>query len=367
MRTRIAEVVLAPLFILGLLASPPTATAQKIVDLGVDTIRISKIPRGDDVEVRVSSARDTVARVIIRGSDRRDRDSDAAIVRTGENITVTEEQIVEGDVVAIGGSVTVSGEVRGDVVAIGGNVTLREGASISGDAVAIGGRIRRDAGSHLGGQDIGMNFIPSSFLRTPHENSDSSFFKFGALISFGLFLLLLGWLTSVLAEKRMQICGAFFVEHPWKSLLTGLAVVLLSPAAFVLLCVTIVGIPVALLMILLGPLAHAIGFLLVASVAGRRLLHRGAQGASWGWMRSLASGLGLFLGIILFGAIFRMLGNVFAAFGWVLTIFGWTVVFLASTVGLGSLILSRLGTEIRPQPIIPPPPPGPQFSTPAAL
>ena len=362
MRIRLVDLVLAPLVILGLSVSAPDANAQRIVDLGVDPIRISKVPSGDDVEVRVSSARDTVARVIIRGRDRGRGDGDAAIVRTGESITISREQIVDGDVVAIGGSVTVLGEVRGDVVALGGNVALREGASISGDAVAIGGRIKREEGSHLGGQDIGMNFIPSGFIHTPHDNSDSSLLRFGALLSFGLFLLLLGWLLSVLAEKRMQTCGAFFVLHPWKSLWTGLAIVLLSPAAFVLLCVTIVGIPVALLMLLLGPLAHAIGFLLVASVAGRRLLHRDAPGAGWGWMRSLASGLGLFLGIILFGAVFRMLGSVFGAFGWVLTIFGWTVVFLASTVGLGSLALSRLGTETRPQPLVPPPPPGPELT-----
>jgi hypothetical protein len=359
MRIRIAELVLAPLMILGLGAVPSPAAAQKIVDLGVDTIRISKVPHGDDVEVRVSTARDTMARVIIRGSDRRHGDDDAAIVRTGESITVEKDQIIDGDVVSIGGSVTVLGEVRGDAVSIGGNVTLREGASISGDAVAIGGRIKRESGSHLGGQEVGMNFIPVGFIHAPHEESAFSLLRFGALVVFGGFLFLLGWLMYVLAEKRMQVCVGFFLDHPWKSLLTGLAVVLLAPAAFVVLCVTIVGIPVALLMLFVGPLLHMIGFLLVAAAAGQRLLSRGSQGASWGWMRSLASGLGLFFGIILFGAIFRALGGVFSAFGWVLTLFGWTVVFLASTVGLGSLVLSRFGGEARSQTLVPPPPPAP--------
>ncbi len=48
-----------------------------------------------------------------------------------------------GDVVAIGGSIDVSGDVRGDVVAIGGSLRLDEDASVSGDAVTVGGRILR--------------------------------------------------------------------------------------------------------------------------------------------------------------------------------------------------------------------------------
>jgi hypothetical protein len=366
MRIRVAEPAATLLLILGLLVVPPPASAQRIVDLGVDTIKISKATRGDDVEVRVSTARDTVAKVIIRGRDGRDHDDEAAIVRTGESITVEKNQIVDGDVVSIGGSVTVYGEVRGDAVSIGGNITLREGASISGDAVAIGGRIKRESGSHLGGQEVGMNFIPMGFINAPHEESGVSLLGLGALVIFGVFLFLLGWLMYVLAEKRMRVCGAFFLEHPWKSLLTGLAVVVLAPLAFGILCLTIVGIPLALLMVFVGPLLHMIGFLLVAAAAGQRLLARGTQGAGWGWMRSLASGLGLFLGIILFGAIFRAIGNVLAAFGWVLTIFGWTVVFLASTVGLGSMVLSRFGGEARPPAIVPPPPPAPGIPAPVA-
>jgi hypothetical protein len=48
-----------------------------------------------------------------------------------------------GDVVAVGGSVTIEGTVKGDVVAVGGGVHLDENASISGDVVTVGGGLSR--------------------------------------------------------------------------------------------------------------------------------------------------------------------------------------------------------------------------------
>ena len=52
-------------------------------------------------------------------------------------------QGTSGDIVAIGGSVTVDGDGKGDVVAIGGAVHLNENASVAGDVVTIGGRLWR--------------------------------------------------------------------------------------------------------------------------------------------------------------------------------------------------------------------------------
>ena len=48
-----------------------------------------------------------------------------------------------GDVVAVGGSITIDGTVKGDAVAVGGDMHLEENASISGDVVTVGGGLSR--------------------------------------------------------------------------------------------------------------------------------------------------------------------------------------------------------------------------------
>lgn len=360
MRIPVAEVIAVALVAVCLAVAAP-AGAQKITDLGVDTLRIEGRTSGK-YEVHISTDGDTATRVVIEGREYSRKDDSASIIRTGEDITVAGDEEIDGDVVAIGGTVTVYGKVRGDVVAIGGDVWLKDGSVVRGSAVSIGGRVDREADATLLGQDVGMKFIPTRFLNPRLIQSGVSVVHFTALVVFSLFVFLFGWLLHALADTRMRGIGEFLVESPWKSLAAGLAIILLAPAAFVLLLVTVVGIPVALVLFVLLPLAHLIGLVLVASATGGRLWTRSASPATWSWTRSLAAGLVLFFGIILFGAILRSVGGFLTPFGWALTFFGWTVIFLAATVGLGSLVLSRFGGPRRPYgpgPTVPPPPPGP--------
>jgi hypothetical protein len=48
-----------------------------------------------------------------------------------------------GDVVAIGGSIAVNGNVKGSVVAVGGGALLGENSSVSEDVVTVGGHLSR--------------------------------------------------------------------------------------------------------------------------------------------------------------------------------------------------------------------------------
>ena len=70
-----------------------------------------------------------------------DESDDSGIVRFGEDVEVLSGEIVDGDVVSIGGSIRVAGRVEGEVVAIGGDLLIEDGAVIDGDVVCIGGRL----------------------------------------------------------------------------------------------------------------------------------------------------------------------------------------------------------------------------------
>ena len=104
-----------------------------------------------------------------------DCDGDA-IIQLGEDIHIGRGEKVGGDVVAIGGSVYVEGDVDGDVVSLGGSVTmdssarvdgdvvavagdliLQDGCQVDGDAVSVGGVIEDD-GAYVGGDTVVIDF-----------------------------------------------------------------------------------------------------------------------------------------------------------------------------------------------------------------
>lgn len=62
------------------------------------------------------------------------------VVRSGESVTVTEDQAVEEDFYAAAGAVTVSGSVAGDVVVAGGTITVN--APIGADLIAAAGTVQ---------------------------------------------------------------------------------------------------------------------------------------------------------------------------------------------------------------------------------
>ena len=65
-----------------------------------------------------------------------------------------------GDIVAIGGSIDVDGDVSGDAVAIFGSLRLNEDASVGGDAVTVGGRVLRHPNATVKGEISSRSGIP---------------------------------------------------------------------------------------------------------------------------------------------------------------------------------------------------------------
>jgi len=65
------------------------------------------------------------------------------VYRSGENITITADQVVEGDFYAISqvwGEVIVSGEIEGDVYSLAGNITVN--GSVAGDLALFGNTVQ---------------------------------------------------------------------------------------------------------------------------------------------------------------------------------------------------------------------------------
>jgi hypothetical protein len=69
------------------------------------------------------------------------------IVLIGSGYAVDGDETVEGDVVIIGGGLTVEGTIEGDAVVIGGSMYLSSTSTVEGDAAVIGGILEREEGS----------------------------------------------------------------------------------------------------------------------------------------------------------------------------------------------------------------------------
>ncbi len=66
----------------------------------------------------------------------------ATVVRTGETVSLTTDQVVEGSFYGVGSTVAVSGEVTEDVVIIGGSTTLN--GTVGSDVILVGGLVDID-------------------------------------------------------------------------------------------------------------------------------------------------------------------------------------------------------------------------------
>jgi uncharacterized RDD family membrane protein YckC len=168
---------------------------------------------------------------------------------------------VDHDVVAVMGDVAVNGRVGHDVVAVMGDVTLGPDARVEHDVVSVGGKVFRDPSAIVGGNVIQPILLGRFHPRLPLA-AWSAPLRSGRMLSFGPHF---GWLWALHAALlafygllalvfpgAVNRCGDLLAERPGLVLLTGLLGILALPVLFVLLLITVVGIPVALLALPLG-------------------------------------------------------------------------------------------------------------------
>lgn len=372
MRTAVAVVALALLLALGVVTASVAAdsTATEII-INEHGIRI------DDKQVAPGEA-DSVGRmpggtyrVSRDGRVRVVRTSDNDVVRFGDDVIVDEGEVVEGDAVAIFGSVLVNGVVEGDAVAIGGAVTVGPRGRVDGDGVAIGGGVSRETGGEVRGEtvsigkggDWGGEWVNGRYMR--HHRFPWGFFSRGGRlliwIVWSVVLVLLALLVLAVARRPVENVCARAKREAFKMGLIGLAAWLLVGPAIVLFLITIIGIPIGLVVIpLLFALALLLGYTGVGLAVGERI--GGSSGRSAYF--NLALGVIALQGVTIIAGIMRIPGSWLGIVGWIVAVVGWAVIFVAATVGLGAVIVTRFGTSA-PK-MTPPAPPGGVVATPAA-
>jgi hypothetical protein len=290
----------------------------------------------------------------------RDRDRDRGNgdrVRIGGGVTVDEGEVVDGNVVAVGGSAQVNGTVKGDVVAVGGGVTLGPHASVERNVTVVGGRLTRDAAAIVGGKasEIGLGSIDFgkwTWQRNPvgfwwGSMLGSAFAFVGTLARVGM-LCLCAALVVLLGRESMDRAGSVAATESLKAGAVGvLAQILFLPllaVTIIVLVMTIIGIPLLLvlpLVLLALAIVGLVGFSAVASRVGGLVAHRFGWTTTDPYTLTIVGVILLMLPIIL-SRLAALGGAVMFPMTMVFGIAGGVIEYLAWTIGFGAMAIARV-------------------------
>ena len=268
-----------------------------------------------------------------------------SIVKFGEDTIIEEDEIVDGDLVSFGGNVTVRGTVTGDVAVIGGDLYLKSTGTIKGDVTTLGGKLHQEPGAEIRGQRVGV--LPLHFrtkLPLLITHPFRSFVSFGIpLVLFIILSLSLAFLVVFFAPRNVERVRETIESAPLKSVLLGFGAAILFMPLFVLLCITIIGIPVALI---IQPIAYSVasimGFAGVSLFVGAKLDQRTGLTLPSPLAKILVGALAIELAFIL-AWIFTLGGGILAPLFWLFQTIGWIIISLAGLAGLGAVVWTRFG------------------------
>lgn len=280
------------------------------------------------------------------------------VFRMGKDIEVEEDEEIDGDVVALGGCIEIKGIVNGSAVAIGGDVDIFPTGVVEEDAVSIGGQVVKRGEGIVRGEKVSIGFFRTPPFKMPF--GPTRFPMFHPLVGFPLriirilLLIFLGIVVLAILPKNVDKIKNKVKQEFVKSGLVGLAAEILVLPIFILLIITIIGIPLALLVEpILIIAALILGYVGTCLFVGEKLQEHTSLKPDTRIMMLVIGILAVEL-VPLVARTIGIFGNVFSPFAWIIAIIGWMIGYVVITVGFGAAILTRLGTrpkDLKPVPV----------------
>ena len=302
------------------------------IEEGLEVIEISI--GGDSIIIGLSNDSIFVLSDFDTGSGPRDgRD----IVQVGNTIIVEEDEVVKGDVVSAFGDVIIKGTVEGGVLAFSGDIYVTSTGNIKESAVAISGKVKQDPGARVG----------SGTWKTPYPISvsriaDRTPFRvmgFIFIVVFLVWMVLSATCTSIFQANVAMIANHIktnFVVSYFK----GYLVYLLAFTAFIVLLITVLGIPLAVLGV---PIALLAGMILGSTALSNMLGEKILRADRFSFKTFLYGNVALGAVPCLFFLMQMITGSL------VLMIFSWIFIgfylFIILPFGLGGVLTTRFGTR----------------------
>jgi cytoskeletal protein CcmA (bactofilin family) len=273
---------------------------------------------------------------------------DGNLVVFGGSAIIEEGATVNGDTLLFGGNLVVDGEVSGDVAIAGGAVTLGAGAHIHGNLSTVGATLTQADGSKVDGQiyntatsttwvgtGSGTQPIPPAVALPLLQNLRVNWNPFSqALGAFGqaLGLALLAMLLMLFLAPNAQRVASAITAQPLTTGGLGLLTFVVAPLAIVILAVTIILIPAAILAVLALVVVGVFGWIAVGLEIGQRF----TKAIHQDWHPAFSAGLGTFVLSLLSSALTGLP---------VLNCIGWLVPTLLGLAAVGAVIMTRFGTQ----------------------
>ncbi len=259
----------------------------------------------------------------------------------GGTVTLEKGSTVNGNVSLVAGTLTVYGKVTGNILATGGYIKLGDTAVISGNVSVAGAYLDRDSASIVDGEidtelsspfDItlpGGVHIPDVSLTVSPVWSAMWFLARVFMIA-ALAVLLMMFLENPTVRIAKTV-----IAQPLISGGLGLLTLIVAPFVLFILTITILLIPVALLLFVALFLMGIFGWIAVGYEVGVRFAHMLGRE----WAPPLAAGVGTF--ILTFVTLGLCSVDLIQCVGWVFPV-------LVVSLGLGAVLLTRLGTQEYP-------------------
>ena len=265
------------------------------------------------------------------------------VVVFGGNALLEKGSTATGDVVIFGGDLTIAGEVSGDVTNFGGNTQVLQGAFIGGDINSLGGSTQISPEATVKGSRIsGIGGLP---LGLPTKIYTPTFWvDFGAgagilsAVFSSLMLALLAVLITLFLPTPTDRVAQTIDTQPVISGAVGLLTLVVTPALFVTLAITIILIPLGLIGLLIFAIAILFGWVALGLEIGKRV-----AGLFHGhWATPVSAGVGTLILSLVSGV-----GLVLAAESfWTLCCVGFPLLTLVLIIGLGGVVASKFGAAV---------------------
>ena len=183
---------------------------------------------------------------------------------------------IEGKIVAAGGDIDLRGDAKNAVIA-GGNINIHSTTVISRDAVIAGGNVS-NAGKIIGNLTVrAENFQNTGSAGSVDFEKSEGLQGLQRVMNIFSILMTVGFLIIGIILLKLFPAQFFIVEEevrksPVKNTLVGFVLIIASIILIILLAVTIIGFPVALIMGMLFIIALMLSSLFVSFAVGRKIV-----------------------------------------------------------------------------------------------
>jgi len=232
----------------------------------------------------------------------------------GSEVSLASTAEIGGDLLLGAGTALIDGLIKGDIDSGVDNLTIASTASIQGKLTYIS---KNEANIQSGAQIRGTitHRLPdvkerlavgTHRLPDVRERLTPAIGLWGKVIGF-LMTLVLGIIIVLLAPRRMKAVTESIRTRPWASLGWGAIILIFTPIAALIVCITIIGLPLGLITLALYTIAIYLTQLFVGLLIGQLII-----GASRGieTRAALVGALALGLAILSLLRLIPYLGSV---------------------------------------------------------